>query len=136
MFDWAPNAPSIGGAVNVGGGRLQVHGICNHRLMYSEAVAGWLNYKEILLAVTYESCLWWFDSAVSNWTVKDQVRVAPRFVWRKGEKPGEEEVACFRMCGAPLIGLVLVLLMSFSRMVIVVLVLKGVGSILSNGYGI
>ena len=45
-------------------------------------------------------------------------------------------MACFRMCGAPLIGLVLVLLMSFSRMVIVVLVLKGVGSILSNGYGI
>ena len=28
MFDWIPNTPPIGGTVNWGAGRLQVHGIC------------------------------------------------------------------------------------------------------------
>ena len=38
MFHWIPNTPLIGGTVNVGVGRLQVHGICNHRLVYWEVI--------------------------------------------------------------------------------------------------
>ena len=40
------------------------------------------------------------------------------------------------MCGASSIGLMLVPLMSFSRMMSMVLVLRGVDPILGNGYGI
>ena len=40
------------------------------------------------------------------------------------------------MCGAPWIGLILVPLMSFLCMMSMVLVLRGVGPILGNGYGI
>ena len=45
---------------------------------------------------------------------------------------GEEEVVWF----CDLVGLILVLLMSFSRMVSKVLVLRGVAPTLVNGYGI
>ena len=38
MFNKTPNMPPIEGAVNVGVGRLQVFGICNRRLVYSEVV--------------------------------------------------------------------------------------------------
>ena len=40
------------------------------------------------------------------------------------------------MCGVPSIGLMLVPLMSFSRMMSMVLVLRGIDPILGNGYGI
>ena len=43
-------------------------------------------------------------------------------------KGGGEQVVRFRVCGALLIGLILIRLMSFSRMVSIVLVLRGVGT--------
>ena len=154
-----------------GGGRLQVHEICSHRLMYSEEVEARSNYKK--------SYLWWFrNSACGDWTStaqkmkfsiriypvnvtksdlvtfieeilngkrhffaqcggnraeKDQARVRLEFVCGKGEGEG---VVWFRVCGAPWIGLILVPLMSFLYMMSMVLVLRGVGPILGNGYGI
>ena len=46
MFDWIPNVPLIGGAVNVGVGRLQVHRICNRTLVYREVVEARSKYKK------------------------------------------------------------------------------------------
>ena len=83
---WIPNVPTIGGSASVGVGRLQVFGICSHRLLYKEVVKAWSNYKK--------SYLWWFtnstcgDSTASNHIEKDQVCIPPGLVWGKEEKGG------------------------------------------------
>ena len=48
MFDWIPNAPLIEKVLLMGGvGRLQVHGICSHKLVHREVVETRSNYKRI-----------------------------------------------------------------------------------------
>ena len=76
MLGWAANTPSIGGTVNVryrcG---LEVHGICNCRLVCSEVVEARSDCKK--------SHLWYFgnitcgDSTGTNWIEKYLVRVLP-----------------------------------------------------------
>ena len=64
--------------------RLQMHGICSHRLVYREVVETQSNYKK--------SYLWWFrypacgDATGSNWIKKDKFCVSPGLVCGKGEK--------------------------------------------------
>ena len=71
---------------------------------------------------------------------KDWIRVTPGLILGKGG----EGVMWFRVCEAPLndwanggsVSVPRFQLMSFSRMVSMVLFLRGVGPILGNGYGI
>ena len=64
-------------------GGLQVYGICSHRLVFSEVVEAWSNYKKFYL--------WWFrnpacgDSAGSNRIQKDRVGAPLGLVWGIGE---------------------------------------------------
>ena len=110
---------------------MQVHGIHGCRLVYQEVVEALSNYKK--------SYFWWYvnpacgDSTGSKWIEKDQACVSPRPVWGKR---GEGAV-WFSVCGAPLdIGLMVVMLMFYSRVVSVVLVLLWVGPFLRSRYGI
>ena len=106
-----------------------VHGICSRRLKYSKAVEVRSNYKKSYLG-------WFGNPACGDWTgsnriEKDRVRVPPEFVWgKRGEKWWCNFVCVERL------GLMLVLLMSFSRMMSMILVLRGVGPIVDNGYEI
>ena len=112
-------------------GGLQVHGIRSHRLVYKEIVDVRPNYKK--------PYFWWFgnpacgDSTGSDRIEKYQASVSGRLNWGKRG----EGVVWFSVCGAPsMIGLMVVMLMSYSRVVSVVCVLWGAGAILRNGYGI
>ena len=72
------------------------------------------------------------DSTVSNQIEKDWVRAPYRLVWGKGEKAWCDLVCAERL---RMIGIITVLFMSFFTYTMV-LVLRGVGPILDNGYGI
>ena len=55
MFDWIPNAPPIGGTVNWGVGRLQVHGICTG-VQGSSWCSGYIFKLDLNAHVTYIYC--------------------------------------------------------------------------------
>ena len=119
------------GAVNVGVGGMQVHGILVSRLVYKEVVEALSNYKK--------SYFWWFgnptfgDSTSSTWTEKDQAYPPPRPFLRKRR---EGTVSFSVVNHLWMIGLMVVVLMSYSRVVSVVLVLWRVSSVLTKGYEI
>ena len=74
------------------------------------------------------------ESTGSNWIKKDQGRVSARIVCgRRGENWQCDLVRVERL---QMILLMMVMSMSYSRVVNVVLVLWGVGPILRKGYGI
>ena len=79
-----------------GVGRLQVHEIRSHRLLYKEVVEAQSNCKK--------SYFWWVGNLVcvnstgSYQIEKDQGLLSPRLVWGK---EGEGAV-WFGVCGAPL----------------------------------
>ena len=98
--------------------------------MYREVVQCRSNYKK--------SYLWWFrNPARDDWTGSNQIEkgrvcVPLDLVWRKGEKGW-----CDLICVEYIIGLMVVLLMSSSRIVsMFFLVIWGVSSILGSWYGI
>ena len=74
------------------------------------------------------------ESTGSNWIEKDQDRVSARLVCGKRGENGQ----CDLVLGERLqmIGLMVVMSMSYSRVVNVALILWGVGPILRNKYGI
>ena len=49
MFNWVLNVPLIGGDVNSGAERLQVHGLYKRRLVYREVVEARSYYKKSYL---------------------------------------------------------------------------------------
>ena len=86
MFDWIPNVPLIGGAVNVGVGGLQGYGIFNRRLLYKDIIKSRLNFKKsVLWLVRNISC---GDSTGTNQIEKDRVRVPPVMFWKVGRRGG------------------------------------------------
>ena len=131
-------------------------GILSHRLLYKEVVEVRSNNKK--------SYFWWFGDPAcgnltgSNQTEKGQGRVSARLAYGKREEWAvwmcgtvecrlreegkglvwgkREEWAVECVVRLQIIGLMVVILMSYSRVVSVVLVLWEVGSILGNGYEI
>ena len=111
-------------------GGLHGLGLRRRRLLYKEVVEVWLNYNK--------SCFWWFGNLAcgeptgSNRIEKDQGRVSARLVWGKTGENGQCDLVraeCLQM-----IRLMVVMLMSYSRVVNVVLFLGVAGPILRNGY--
>ena len=75
-----------------GGGRLQVHGYCSRRLMYSETVETRSDYKKSYLrGFKYPACDW----TGRNRTEKDQVRVLAGFFFFFGGGGGDGEKGCY-----------------------------------------
>ena len=77
-------------------GGLQVYGICNCRVVYSELVEVWSNYKK--------SYLWWFRNPACGYSTgskqieKDQFGVPPGLFWGVGGGG----VVWFSVCETPL----------------------------------
>ena len=109
-------------------GRLQVHGIRSRRLFYKKVVEVWSNYK---------SYFWWFGIPTCGiWLVVTRLKKT-RVVYLLDLSEWREENRQFYLVHVELsqmIGLMVVMLMSYSCVVSVVVVLWGVGPILGNGY--
>ena len=58
-----------------GVGRLQVHGLCNHRFVHKEVVEDWSSYMRSYLWCLRKPA--WGDSTGSNGTERDRVRMPP-----------------------------------------------------------
>ena len=115
----------------MGVGGLQVHGIFNCKLVYREVVEALSNYKK--------SYLWLFriiacDDPTGVTRLKKTKFVYHLDLFREMGEKGWCDLVCVKCL--KMIGLMVLLLMSFSRMVKTLLVLWGVGPILGNGYGI
>ena len=110
---------------------LYMYGIRSRRLLYKEVVEFGSNYKKsYFLQFENSAC---HESIGSNPTQKDQGRVSARLVWGKKR----EWAVCFKAAERlQMIGLMVVMFMSYSRVVSVVLVLCGVDPNLRNGYRI
>ena len=112
-----------------GVGGLQVHKIWSRKLLYKEVVKVQSNCKK--------SYFWWLgnptrdDLTGSNQIGKDQGGVSARLVWGKRR---EWECDLVRVELLQMIGLIVVMLMSISRVVSAVLVLWGVCPTIGNGY--
>ena len=102
----------------LGVNRLQVHRICNRRLLYKKVIEARSNYKK--------SYFWWFgnpacgESTGSNKMKKIQGRVSAGLVWGKRGENGKRDL--LRAERLQTIGLMVVMLMPYSRVLNGVLV--------------
>ena len=67
MFNWVLNVPLIGGDVNWGAGRLQVHGLYKRRLVYREVVEARWYYKKSYLR-------WFRNTACADLTGSSRIK--------------------------------------------------------------
>ena len=109
---------------------MLVSGICGWRLVYKKVVEALSSYKE--------SYFWWYGNLACDDSTGSTRLKKIRLVYPPNLFEGtEEKVQCDLVCVERLwmIGLMVVMLMSYSRMVSVVLVLSGVGPVLRRRYG-